>query len=285
MQLLREPGPAIVHRSHPPARPGLDPSKSQLERIAESRVLRVGYLSDSLPYAYFNAAGDLVGFDVEMAHSLARELRVSLEFVPVDRDPQKLPEQLDGSYCDLIMSGVVVTTERTREVLFSSSYLDETMAFVVPDHRRRDFERWETIRNLKDVRIAVPQISSFVDQLRSRAPGAEIVTFRNTDGLFRNSRVNELDAILLAAERGSVWTLLYPQNCIVVPQPGIIKLPLAYIIVRRDQPLANLVNTWIELKKRDGTISALYDYWILGRNAAAKEPRWSIIRNVLHWVD
>jgi hypothetical protein len=48
--------------------------------------------------------------------------------------------------------------------------------------------------------------------------------------------------------------------------------------------LATFVNTWIELKRKDGTIDALYKYWILGQNAAPKGPRWSIMRNVLHWT-
>jgi Na+/H+-dicarboxylate symporter/ABC-type amino acid transport substrate-binding protein len=283
MQLLREPQPATVHRNVPAGRTGFDPAKSQLELIRESQVLRVGYLNDSLPYAYFNAAGDLVGFDVEMAYALARELGVRLEFVPVDRGPEKGREQLAGSYCDLVMSGVVVTTERAREVLFSASYLDETMAFIVPDYRRGDFGDWEKIRTLKGVRIGVPDISAFAETLRSRVPSAEVVTFRESAEVF-GDRSQNFDAILLPAERGSVWTLLNPQYCVVVPQPGVIKIPLAYVLARHDQSLANMVNTWIELKKRDGTIAALYDHWILGRNAVPKEPRWSIIRNVLHWM-
>ena len=35
----------------------------------------------------------------------------------------------------------------------------------------------------------------------------------------------------------------------------------------------------------DGTIDALYGHWILGKYAVKREPRWSVIRNVLHWVD
>ena len=46
-----------------------------------------------------------------------------------------------------------------------------------------------------------------------------------------------------------------------------------------------LRNTFIELKQKDGTIEALYDHWILGRDAGGTEPRWSIIRNVLNWID
>ena len=48
---------------------------------------------------------------------------------------------------------------------------------------------------------------------------------------------------------------------------------------------AQFINTWIELKRRDGTIDALHGHWILGKHAVKREPRWSVIRNVLHWVD
>jgi len=45
--------------------------------------------------------------------------------------------------------------------------------------------------------------------------------------------------------------------------------------------LANFINTWIELKKKDKTIATLYDHWILGKNAVPKQPRWSVLRNIL----
>ena len=43
----------------------------------------------------------------------------------------------------------------------------------------------------------------------------------------------------------------------------------------------NFINTWIELKKKDRTIATLYDHWILGKHAVPKQPRWSVLRNVL----
>lgn len=87
----------------------------------------------------------------------------------------------------------------------------------------------------------------------------------------------------MPAESGSVLTLLFPKFTVVVPEPDIVKIPLAYPLARRDQDWAHFINTWIELKRRDGTIDALYGHWILGKQAAKRQPRWSIIRNVLHW--
>ena len=79
--------------------------------------------------------------------------------------------------------------------------------------------------------------------------------------------------------------MLYPAYTVAIPQPDILALPLAYGIARGERDLADFVNTWINLKKKDQTIQALYDYWILGRSAKAREPRWSVIRNVLHLVN
>ena len=64
-----------------------------------------------------------------------------------------------------------------------------------------------------------------------------------------------------------------------------IRIPLAYPIAKRDQQLAAFVNTWIALKRKDGTIDDAYKHWILGQDATPRQPRWSIVRNVLHWVE
>ena len=46
-----------------------------------------------------------------------------------------------------------------------------------------------------------------------------------------------------------------------------------------------MINTWIRLKRDDGTIRKLYRHWILGHTPKQQSQRWSIIRDVLHWVD
>ena len=62
-----------------------------------------------------------------------------------------------------------------------------------------------------------------------------------------------------------------------------MKIPLAYLIASRDEQLASVVNTWIDLKRKDGTIDRLFAHWILGRTATAHTRRWSIMDDVLRW--
>jgi len=49
--------------------------------------------------------------------------------------------------------------------------------------------------------------------------------------------------------------------------------------------LREFVNHWIEIRRRDGTLERLYNHWILALSPETTSPRWSVIRDVLHWVD
>ena len=224
--------------------------------------------------------GKLVGLDVEMAHILARSLGVSLEFVAVDRS--KLVEQLNEGYCDIVMSGIVVTPERAEAVSLSTPYMEETVALVVQDYRRSEFSSREALQKLKAPKLAILDVPYFISFVREHLPKAELVTVNSAEEFFE-SKGKTLDGFVYTAEEGSAWSLLYPEYTVVVPPPPIA-LPLSYVMARGDRELVDYVNALVELKKADGTLKKLYNYWVLGRFAVDTQPRWSVIRNVLHWV-
>lgn len=281
MHLMRTAVPATLHRSLPP--PELPPGAAGvLDAIRARGSIRVGFFPDSLPFAFFNARGDLVGFDIELAHALAGELGVRLELIHLQRD--RFDDDLARGACDLVMSGVAITTLRASRTTLSNSYLDETLALVVPDETREEFSTWEAIRARGPFRIAVPPLPYYTDKVRALMPQATIVPLTDFDDTFK-AGTSRAEAIALPAERGSAWTLLYPAYSVVVPEPGVIKIPLAYPVARHDEAFAAFLNTWIDLKRKDGTFDAAYQYWILGKSATGKTPRWSVIRNVLHWVE
>jgi Na+/H+-dicarboxylate symporter/ABC-type amino acid transport substrate-binding protein len=285
MQLLD--GPANAAGTTGATVSGQEPPEAsqQLAQIRARGVVRVGYLPDSLPYAFTNQKSELVGFDVEMAHHLARELAVAIEFVMIEEG--SLAEAISAGAIDIVMSGIAMTTGRAEYLTFSAPYLEEHVAFVVADHARATFATLDHLRDMRRLRVAVPNVPYYIDKLRERLPHAEIVVLHDRDdvGRYLASSGGQADALAMTAERGSAWTLLYPQYSVVVPQPQVLTVPLAYPLAADDQRFVSFVDNWLELKRRDGTISRLYDYWILGKNAAPRQPRWSIVRNVLHWVD
>jgi len=282
MEATRDRGRARVFRPGDAVPPLPAVTTSVADRVRARKAIRIGYFEDSLPYVFVNVKGDLVGFDVEMGQQLGRDLDVDVEFVPVDR--RALAEGLDAATCDLVMSGVAVTTDRIFGSLMSTPYLDETIAFLVPDHAAASFADWSSVRSMGRFRLGVPRLPHLIRKAHEELPDAEIVPIEGIDGIFAPHEP-PIDAFLLTAERGSAYTILHPDFTAVVPKPRPFKVPLAYIIAGRDQALAGVVDTWIDLKRKDGTIDALFAHWILGQQAAAAAGgRWSIARDVLHWI-
>jgi len=56
-------------------------------------------------------------------------------------------------------------------------------------------------------------------------------------------------------------------------------------VAGNDEELADFLSHWIDLKQRDGTIDRIADHWLYGKTSTRQGPRWSIIRDVLHWVE
>jgi Na+/H+-dicarboxylate symporter/ABC-type amino acid transport substrate-binding protein len=284
MQFLHPSEVSTVVLGELPARSGQLPNKgaSVLDAARARGYLKVGFIGSQPPYSFFNDRGDLVGFDVEMANVLARELGLGLEFVPVPRE--RITEILDDGFCDLVMGGVVVTTDRARVMAFSPPYMDETLAFIVPDSRRVEFSSAERIRRSVGLRIAVPDLPYYSQLLQREFPGITVVPIKNPEDYFKGQNMS-VDALVFPGERGSFLTLLYPAFSVAVPHPLSLRIPLAYPVARHDTEFARFLGSWIDLKQKDGTIQSLYDHWILGRGASPHRRRWSILTNVLHWAN
>ena len=85
-------------------------------------------------------------------------------------------------------------------------------------------------------------------------------------------------------ESGSAWTLRYPEFTVANPLKGRVRVPL-YYLTDADPEFEVFLQNWLRLKRASGVYEELYDYWILGKSDDSAIPRWSVIRNVLHWVD
>jgi ABC-type amino acid transport substrate-binding protein len=262
--------------------PVVDPNVPTLDRIRQRGFLRAGFTKDRLPHAFRNASNQLVGSDVEMLNQLALELGVDLEMVQVDFDA--LPRLLNAGYLDMGGVGMAVTTKRLEELSFSEPYANETLAFIVRDHRREEFSSREAVQRQESLRLGVMNAPYYIRKLQKYLPQAELVLLESPRAFFRDTS-GEIDALVFTAESGSAWSLVYPSYSVAVPQPDILRVPLAYPVARGDEAMVKLLSTWITLKQRDKTLDRLYEHWILGTHAAATGPRWSIIRDVLHWVD
>ena len=94
-----------------------------------SDKIRIGTEGAYPPWNSKDASGKLIGFEVELAHSLCRYIGRQCEVVEQDWDGM-IPA-LQMRKFDAIMAGMSITDERKKVITFSQGYADEVAALAV----------------------------------------------------------------------------------------------------------------------------------------------------------
>ena len=250
--------------------------KSHLKSIIKRGRLRIGYNPENLPFSYHNDNGDLVGFDVELMNELARELGVELEFIQWTYET--LFKELEQNKFDVVIGGMIANSERLTKANFSDPYMNMTAAVVVEDYRRHEFKNWRSIDEKLNIRLGV------IGEKRAEAvkrilPNTDVVLLETYREFFTENPKG-VHALVISAEAGSAWTIIYPSYSVVVPEPHI-KAHAGLVMPLGDSDFGDFVDDWLKVKKTSGFIDKLYDKWILGKSEEQKKLRWSIGRDVL----
>jgi ABC-type amino acid transport substrate-binding protein len=249
--------------------------KNPLKSIIKRGKLRVGYHPENLPFSFVNDKGDLVGFDVELMHVLARELKVEIEFI--EWTYETVLKDLDQGKFDIAIGGLIVNPERLAKANFSIPYMNMTTAVVVKDHRRNKFNSWRAIDKKLNTRVGV------VGEIRANnvkryLPNTEVVLLKTYSDFF-TANPKEVEVLVISAEAGSAWTILYPAYSVVVPEPHL-KANAAFAIPLATLDFEDFVNDWLQMNQTSGIINKLYKKWILGAETEQKKGRWSIGRDI-----
>ncbi|MFN9029343.1 MAG: cation:dicarboxylate symporter family transporter [Betaproteobacteria bacterium] len=281
MHLPRQVVPTVVHAAPPPAVAGIAETGG-LERIRSRGSLRVGFIPDLLPYTFFNARGELVGFDVEMGGRLARDVGAQrLELVPTDW--ASMPSLLASGAIDVMFS-VPYAVYWLRDLRFSLPHTEGVYGFAVLDERRHGFASIDEVRAQRGLTIGIPVALDFMQDRIQHYLGPMQATFVSvsTPREFFEGRRPEIDALLVRAEVGSAWSLLHPQYSIVVPQPVLFRVPTGVATSRaHSADLAAFVDDWLVIERASGSLQRAHEYWVLGRGAEDRRRRWSILHDVL----
>jgi len=256
-----------------------------LTRVKDSGVLRVCHRLSDYPSAFVNTEGDLVGFDIEMAHHFARQIDAALEFLPVASIKEAV-ERVEDGYCDLYMSLLPLVPEMTLQFALTAPVMESAVGLVVEDHRRRQFQTWAGVVARQDLRIAVLDTPESALYLQQRLPAAHPIllgTNADVDALLAE-RPARFDALVKTAEEGAAWTIRHPRFSLVTPTP-VLLVPLGYAAPRGDTEMQAFFDAWLRIARGEGTVDRLYRYWMLGEIAATRPPRWSVARDRLGWFE
>ena len=95
-------------------------SDTSLADVQKAGVLRIGLEGDCQPFSFHDENDDLVGYDVEVAQNVAKQLGVKAEITEAPWDG--LLTGLSTGVYDVVVNGVDVTDERKTAFDFSDAY-------------------------------------------------------------------------------------------------------------------------------------------------------------------
>ncbi|MBS0625420.1 MAG: cation:dicarboxylase symporter family transporter [Verrucomicrobia bacterium] len=255
-----------------------DESEDPLARILRTGVLRVGYDPRNIPYCYYNASKELVGFDVAYAYRLAAELDSSLQFVTIH--PDRFNEDLKRGHFDIAMSAILMTEGRLKEMDFTHPYDEENNVLIVPLKKAEEFLDINQVTSRQGLKLGA--IGAYNEVVQRHFPSANLLPVETLDSLVRG----EIDAWVTSRSLGTIWCVNHPDFVVIDYGDQIGKFYLSYPVkIGISFEWISFLNNWLILKEQSGFKTEMKRYWMEGEPPKKLPPRWSILRDVLHWIN
>jgi proton glutamate symport protein len=264
----------------PQDKPPMPREGNPLERILKTQILRVGYTLQECPFSFYNNHKKLAGYDISFAYKLASDLKCSIEFIPINL--QTISEDLNCGLYDIAVGAISITEHRLKNIFFSTPNLQTPITFVMKKKSAYKYKSIGSIAKNPNKKVVVLRGSSYEFFAQKKFPNSQIVLIDNYDEYFNKYS----DGILIQGEFQAInWK---SKNCgftSVTPIPIIQTEVFGYAVALNADTLLSYINQWLFLKKHENFTKHQYNFWILGETEdTTKQPRWSILRNVLKWA-
>lgn len=196
-------------------------NQSTLEKIKASGKIILGTSADYPPYefhALIDGKDTIVGFDVDLAREIAKDLGVELEIKDMSFDG--LLAALVSGNVDMVISGMTPTEERRQNVDFSDIYYQAIHGAII---RATDAEKYgNDPTTLKDVVIGAQRGAIQVGIAKTQIKGVDVANIDNN-----HPQVKELGALpdlILEVKNNKIEAV-------------IAELPVASAYVKRNSDL------------------------------------------------
>jgi len=242
-----------------------DDISGTLKKIKDTGVIKLGYLSESIPFSFKNADGKPSGYSTDLCMRVATGIQEQLE---MKLDVQWVPVTLETRF-DAVKSGAIdlecgISTNslsRQKQVDFSLMTWVDGANFMV-----RDESPFKTLLDLSGKKIAVipdtttigvlktvlekNYIKAEIVNVRSHVEGLEALGKGTADAYASDQTV--LIGLALAAEK-SIKVRLGDR--------GLSYEPYGLMMRKNDQDFRQAVNTVLARLYRTSQIGPIYDRW------------------------
>ena len=229
-----------------------------LTQIKDRGRLIVGVKYDSRPFGYVDENGRLKGFDIDLAHMIARQLlgnEKKVSFKQVNQHNRI--SKLNSGEVDMIIATMSITPQRESVVAFSVPYYITGQSLLV-----RKTSPIRAIGELNEKKVITILNTTGERTLRYFAPEAIVHGYRNYQDGIQAMKERKADA-MTADEAILVGLALENPEFKVLPQKFTNE---AYAIAFRKGPesdnLRNDVDTILLQMRKKGELNHLKHKWI-----------------------
>jgi polar amino acid transport system substrate-binding protein len=232
-------------------------ARSNLETITKRGILRVG-VSPFTPWVFKGKNGEWVGFEIDVAKKLAKDMGVTPKFISYDWE--KLIPALNGGEIDIISAGMAITPQRALKVNFSSPYATSGISLATNIERTRHIKSVEEL-NRKAISIGV--ISATVSEGFAKRifNKASIVAFKKSKEAENAIVTGKIHAYLEAKPIPRFIALDHPSKVDVPLSEPLLSTKAGFAINKGDPDFLNFLNSWIVAREADTWLTSTHDYW------------------------
>jgi len=238
--------------------------ESTLENILRRGVLKVG-MDTFLPWAMKDKNGNYIGFEIDVASRLARDMGVKVEFVPTRWDGI-IPALLTSKF-DVIIGGMGITTQRALKVNFTDPYDFSGMSIVAHKVKAKGFSSLDDF-NRKGVEIACKLGTTAAAAAKKYLPKATIRLFGDEAQIYQELRNGNVHAVVASAPRPAYEALKYPDTLFLPFKETFAREPIGFALRKGDPDTLTFFNSWILNMKLSGWLEERHDYWFNSRDWA-----------------
>jgi polar amino acid transport system substrate-binding protein len=231
--------------------------ESTLEQALRRGVLRVG-MSTFVPWAMKDKTGKLIGFEIDVATRLAKDMGVKAEFVPT-KWAGIIPALLTGKF-DVIIGGMGILPKRNLKVNFSVPYDYSGMSMVANRELAAGFKSLEDF-NRPDVVLSVRLGATPVDAAKKYMPKAQLRMFDDESQAVQEVINGKAHAMVSSAPLPAFQALKYPEKLFLPLEGTFTKEPIGFAVRKGDFDTLNFFNNWITFVSAEGWLKERKHYW------------------------
>jgi polar amino acid transport system substrate-binding protein len=215
--------------------------------------------------------GEIVGFDVDVAAEVARDIFGNPSQVEYRiLSSAERTTALEKDEVDVVVKTMTITCERRKQVNFSTVYLDAAQRILAP----RDSSITKPA-DLSGKRVCVAKGTTSLHRIREIAPPPIVVEVVNWADCLVTLQQRQVEAV--STDDSILAGLVSQDPYLHLVGPNMGTQPYGIGIKLDNTGLVRFVNGTLERIRRDGTWNTLYRKWltVLGPAPTPPSPRYS----------